>query len=216
MNHDRIGLNNYNKNFIDSLYNEWELIDIGITKIYKTIIPDVIWIEIQDLLNDAKKTKIHPLAKLKTHYNEGKNSFQISANAFLFERSFLYPYIIFAGQKYISLMDNLDYHTLHRKIFIKKYNNHYDGYDFWFNFSSKGDTNPPHTHSGSISSVIYLENTESVSTNFLTDVGEKEILKYFGKPKEMLLFPSFLWHSVEKNNLNNERITASYNLIYEP
>lgn len=207
---------NYNKDFIDSLFDKSELIDLGITKIYKTIIPDLIWIEIQELLNDAKKTKCHPLSKLKTHRNEGKNSFQITVNKNLFENSFVYPYIIFAGQKYVSIMDNVNYQELHRNILIRKYSNHYDGYDFWFNFSNKGDINPQHMHVGSISSVIYLENTENLSTDFLSSPNGEKILKYFGKPKEMILFPSFLWHLVEENNSDVERVTASYNLIYDP
>jgi hypothetical protein len=216
MNHDFTGLNNYNKNFIDSLFDGSELIDLGITKIYKTVIPDLLWLEIEEMLTDAKKIKYHPLSKLRTHYNEGKNSFQVSVNKFLFEKSFVYPYIILCGQKYISMMDNVDYHTLHRNVLIRKYDNHYDGYDFWFNFSNKGDINPQHMHSGSISSVVYLENSENISTDFLNSPNGEKIFRYFGKAKEMILFPSFLWHLVEENNSNKERITASYNLIYDP
>lgn len=211
--HDLPGLNNYRKDFIDSLFENSELIDVGNIKIYKTVIPELIWLDIQNLLLEAKKIRSHPLGLLRSHYNEGKNSFQISADKILLERSFLYPYIIFAGQKYISDIDSTNYQEMHRNVLLRSYNQHYDGYDFWFNFSNSGDENPKHTHAGSISSVIYIENTEDLATEFLN---ENILFQYHGKPKEMILFPSFLPHGVRKSNLEKERITASFNLIYDP
>jgi len=170
-----------------------------------SVIPDIIWDELLQLTLEAKKIKSHPLSQLKCHYNAGKNSYQISVNQRLFEESFLYPYIIFAGQKYLSMMQGVSCHSLTRKVGIRQYTGHYDGYDFWFNFSEIGDINPPHRHAGSLSAVIYISNTQDLPTIF--DGG----FEYNGISKEMLIFPSNLQHQVPENTIG-ERITASFNL----
>jgi len=208
MKFDLPGINNYNDKFVESLFTPCQLADVNNdVKIFKTIIPELIWDEVLQLTLEAKKLKSHPLSLLRCHYNEGKNSFQVSVNQRLFEESFLYPYIIFAGQKYISMLENVSCHSLTRKVALRKYTGHYDGYDFWFNFSDIGDVNPPHSHAGSLSAVIYISNTENLPTVF--DGG----FEYNGISKEMLLFPSHLQHEVRENTIG-ERITASFNLEY--
>lgn len=203
------GRNNYDKNFIDSFFMESKILNIGEKfGIFETKIPDSIWNELQSLLCKAKEIKDHPLGKLKCHYNEGKNSFQVSVNKFMFHESYLFPYILFAGQKYIASQDGIDYHFLQKRVFLRDNPGHYDHYDFWFNFSSYGDENPMHGHGGSVSSVIYIENTDGSSTDF------ENGYQYFGKPKYMILFPAFFQHSVKKNLSNKTRITASFNLIH--
>ena len=208
MKSDLEGLNNFDEQFIESLFAPCQLADINKeTKIFKTVIPDIIWDELLQLTLEAKKVKSHPLSQLKCHYNAGKNSYQISVNQRLFEESFLYPYIIFAGQKYLSMMQGVSCHSLTRKVGIRQYTGHYDGYDFWFNFSEIGDVNPPHRHSGSLSAVIYISNTQDLPTIF------EGGFEYNGISKEMLIFPSNLQHQVAENTIG-ERITASFNLQY--
>lgn len=205
---DLPGLNNFNEEFVESLFAPCQLADINKEiKIFKTIIPELIWDEVLQLTLEAKKVRSHPLAQLRCHYNEGKNSYQISANTRLFEESFLYPYIIFAGQKYISMINDVSCHSLTRKVGVRKYSGHFDGYDFWFNFSDVGDINPPHQHAGSLSAVIYISNTQTLPTVF------DGVFEYSGVPKEMLIFPSYLKHEVYENTIG-ERITASFNLDY--
>lgn len=205
---DLPGINNFNEKFVESLFAPCELADINKeTKIFKTIIPELIWDEVLQLTLEAKKVRSHPLSKLRCHYNEGKNSYQISTNQRLFEESFLYPYIIFAGQKYISMIDGVSCHSLTRKVGIRKYTGHFDGYDFWFNFSDIGDINPPHGHAGSLSAIIYISNTQDLPTIF------EGGFEYTGISKEMLIFPSNLQHQVAENTIG-ERITASFNLDY--
>ena len=105
------------------------------------------------------------------------------------------------------MMQGVSCHSLTRKVGIRQYTGHYDGYDFWFNFSEICDVNPPHRHAGSLSSVIYISNTQDLPTIF--DGG----FEYNGISKEMLIFPSHLQHQVAENTIG-ERITASFNLEY--
>ena len=203
------GKNNYRKDFIDSFFPDAKILDVGNNlKIFETKIPDPIWNEIQTMLCKAVEIKNHPLGMLRCHYNEGKNSFQISGNKRFIDESFLLPYILFAGQKYVGELEGIDHHQVQKKVFLCDNPGHFDHYDFWFNFSHYGDENPMHGHSGDISAVIYIENTESIPTEFETGY------KYFGKPKSMILFPAFLQHYVRKNLGEAVRITASFNLVY--
>lgn len=200
-------INNFNREFIDSLFDTIEFIDIGNDiRIMKTIIPDLVWEEVTRLERDARSIKDHPLSSLRYMYNQGNNSYQYCIPSSDLEKSFVMPYIIFAGQKYIAELNQIDYVSLHRNVILKQLPGHHEGYDFWFNYSNIGDTNPIHKHGGSVSSVIYVSNTEDMPTKFYNGYC------FYGKPKEMVLFPAKLGHQVEENKIG-ERVTAAYNLI---
>ena len=58
MKSDLEGLNNFDEQFIESLFAPCQLADINKeTKIFKTVIPDIIWDELLQLTLEAKKVK---------------------------------------------------------------------------------------------------------------------------------------------------------------
>ena len=111
--------------------------------------------------------------------------------------------------------------------------------DFWINISGKGGSNVPHTHPGAkYSGVFYIKVPKEMKGGnlfFLRDYNEtyltsQENMGFFKqgynllpndlpkipvKPLEKLLivFPSWLPHSVEFNDTNEERISLSFNYI---
>lgn len=201
-------INNFNRQFIDSLFENSEFIESSNNVTFmKTIIPDLLWEELLELEKEVRKVRDHPLSLLRNMYNQGKNSYQHNLTSKDLQGTFLLSYIIFAGQKYISEVNHIDYVSLHRKVILKQLPGHYEELDFWFNYSEIGDTNPIHKHGGSVSSVIYISNTEKMPTKFVNGYS------HYGNPREMILFPATLGHYVEENTIG-ERITAAYNLIY--
>ena len=111
--------------------------------------------------------------------------------------------------------------------------------DFWININGKGGSNVPHTHPGAkYSGVFYIKVPKEMKGGnlfFLRDYNEtyltsqenmgffKEGYKFLPndlpkipvKPVEKLLivFPSWLPHSVEFNDTDEERISLSFNYI---
>ena len=111
--------------------------------------------------------------------------------------------------------------------------------DFWININGKGGSNVPHTHPGAkYSGVFYIKVPKEMKGGnlfFLKDYNEtyltsQENMGFFKqgynllpndlpkipvKPAEKLLivFPSWLPHSVEFNDADVERISLSFNYI---
>ena len=111
--------------------------------------------------------------------------------------------------------------------------------DFWININGKGGSNVPHTHPGAkYSGVFYIKVPKEMKGGnllFLRDYNEtyltsQENMGFFKqgynllpndlpkipvKPLEKLLivFPSWLPHSVEFNDADVERISLSFNYI---
>ena len=111
--------------------------------------------------------------------------------------------------------------------------------DYWININGKGGANVPHTHPGAkYSGVFYIKVPKEMKGGnlfFLRDYNEtyltsQENMGFFKqgynllpndlpkipvKPLEKLLivFPSWLPHSVEFNDTNEERISLSFNYI---
>ena len=111
--------------------------------------------------------------------------------------------------------------------------------DFWININGKGGSNVPHTHPGAkYSGVFYIKVPKEMKGGnlfFLRDFNEtyltsQENMGFFKqgynllpndlpkipvKPLEKLLlvFPSWLPHSVEFNDTEEERISLSFNYI---
>ena len=100
----------------------------------------------------------------------------------------------------------------------------------WINFQHKHDFNPPHTHAGVLSFVIYLQVDENIfktQADSNTKEAGKIIFQYGEEMTElignmwpvypytglMFMFPAKLKHHVPSYWIDNERISVSGNLI---
>ena len=107
---------------------------------------------------------------------------------------------------------------------------------YWYNINGKASFNMPHTHSGNytvISGVMYIkapkdsgkivfQKLDAVSGMMydygrVTDFNKYTSSNFEVVPKEQLfvLFPASLYHYVQPNKTNNERISMSFNYNYE-
>jgi len=169
-------------------------------------LPTDIFRELCLFTEQCRKIKDHNLSFLFEHYNEGKNTYQVSIPKPDIEKSFIMPYLISLGQFYLYAKKNISFEKSHRNVLLRENANHYDGYDLWINYTQRGDENPSHTHAGLFSGVIYIKNTETIPTIFDNKI------KWFGRPGNIVIFPANLSHSVEKQEEDFERITMSFNL----
>jgi hypothetical protein len=99
--------------------------------------------------------------------------------------------------------------------------------DCWINVNSTGNSNARHCHPGSsLSGVVYLnvsENSGNINFYDNEDIVHYPVktnspifsLKKVFKPKvgSVLIFPSWLWHSVDQNKDNTNRISIAFNTI---
>lgn len=168
--------------------------------ILKHKIPNELFKEIIIFVKKAQQKRKSKYSFLLNHLNSGKNDFQISVDTDIFEKSFMFGYLIKLGEYYFNLKSN------DRKIRMRRLNGHFDHYDFWINFTEKDSINPKHAHPGTLSGVIYYTDSYNNKTEFDNKI------KYGGKSKEILLFPSNLGHEVKKYKNNKTRITLSFNL----
>ena len=105
--------------------------------------------------------------------------------------------------------NKLKFKNTFREVFLRR-TDHYDGYDFWINYANKGSVNQWHNHEGYLSGVIYLKNTKNSPTLF-----KESNIEYGGDVGEICIFPASLEHSVGEYLQDDERITASFNLVWE-
>ena len=108
-------------------------------------------------------------------------------------------------------------------------------HEMWINYQGPGEYNPPHTHKGDLSFIIYLqvpdeiriENEERGLThnnfgpgmiNFNFNVPMSwalSIWSYMPMVKDLIIFPSWLEHYVNDFKSDVERISMSGNLKFE-
>lgn len=170
------------------------------TPILRGVLPFEVLKELDYFITRCKEIKNHPLAEFRRHRNVGKNSYQVSIPTNLLMDSFFLPFLIRMGEYYIGVTD-----LKNRFVRINNQSNHYDGFDVWVNFSYKGDFNPFHKHSGSLSGVIYYQN-DGQETFFCSGH------TFAGNYGDILMFPSNYEHGVREKITDNERITLSFNL----
>ena len=173
-------------------------------------IPSQIQKELDVWVNESKKFKNSPLAALKAHENVGylamdgktHNSYQCSISPHLVESSFWMAWVLRLTAKYWGGGKN------NRQFQLRMWRGHFDGYDIWTNFAYKGDDNPSHLHpAGRISGVIYYKN------NSHPTIFDEHNCAYDGHDGTMVMFPSSVWHHVEPQTTNKERITLAFNII---
>ena len=171
-------------------------------------IPKQIQKELDVWVNESKKFKNHSLSELKAHENVGylsadgkaHNSYQCSISPHLIEQSFWLAWVIRLSQKYWGMGKH------HRAFKLRKWDGHFDGYDIWTNFAYKGDDNPRHNHAGFLSGVIYYKNHRHPT------IFDDYNCSYEGLDGTMVMFPSQVFHHVETQILNKERITLAFNI----
>jgi len=172
-------------------------------------IPPQIQKELDVWVNESKKLKNSPLAALKAHENVGylsadgkkHNSYQCSISPHLIEQSFWLAWVLRLSAKYWSSG------KFHRNFKLRKWDGHFDGYDIWTNFAYKGDDNPTHAHAGFLSGVIYYKNHNHPT------IFDQYNCAYAGEDGTMVLFPSQVFHHVEPQTANKERITLAFNIV---
>ena len=172
-------------------------------------IPKQIQKELDVWVNESKKFKNSPLASLKAHENVGylamdgkaHNYYQCSISPSLVDSSFWLAWVLRLTAKYWGLGRN------DRRFKIRKWSGHYDGYDLWTNFSYKGDDNPTHNHSGSLSGVIYYKNHKHPT------LFDEYKCGYQGEDGTMVMFPASTLHHVGPQIANKERITLAFNIM---
>jgi len=106
--------------------------------------------------------------------------------------------------------------------------------NMWANINYKGGYNKPHIHPNSLfSGVYYVQAEPNCGKIVLYDprpgIQSNMPARINGQPPEhlwrevhldakvnrIIMFPSWLWHSVEPNESNNIRISVSFNFIQE-
>ena len=172
-------------------------------------IPKQIQKEIDGWVNESKKFKNSPLAELKAHENVGyvaldgkkHNSYQCSISPHLIDQSFWLAWVLRLSAKYWGM-------GKHNRLFkLRKWEGHFDGYDIWTNFAYQGDDNPTHNHAGFLSGVIYYKNHTHPT------IFDEYNVAYEGLDRTMVMFPSSVWHHVEPQIVNKERITLAFNIM---
>jgi hypothetical protein len=172
-------------------------------------LPPEIVEEIKECVILCDRIKDHRLAMLLNHKNAGHNSFQVSLPRSWFLESFLFPYLIKAGEYYFY-KDSLNPSEKIR-IEIQDLNSNYFNYGVWLNYSFKGDFNNLHHHYPCyIVGVIYVENTSEEPTVF------EDGFEFFGKPGQMIVFPGMYGHGVRVKKTLQRRLTIAFNLNVIP
>ena len=173
-------------------------------------IPPQIQKEIDVWVKESKQLKNSPLAELKGHQNVGYrhngskeqgNSYQCSISPSLVDSSFWLAWVLRLTEKYWGMGKG------HREFKLRKWDGHFDGYDIWTNFAYKGDYNPTHNHAGLLSGVIYYKNHKHPT------IFDQYKCAYEGLDGTMVMFPASVFHHVEPQTVNKERITLAFNIV---
>ena len=172
-------------------------------------LPKIVRKEVRQWVNESRRTMNNPLAALKAHENVGylsadgkaHNSYQCSIPTHLVENSFWLAWTLRMTAKYWGMEKD------HRHFKLRKWYGHFDGYDIWTNFAYKGDDNPTHNHAGMLSGVIYYKN--HTHPTIFDEYG----VAYEGLDKTMVMFPASVFHHVEPQHQNKERITLAFNIV---
>jgi uncharacterized protein (TIGR02466 family) len=103
--------------------------------------------------------------------------------------------------------------------------------DYWININSKGSYNLPHTHAQSLfSCIVYIKTPKNSGDllffqNQILQLGMSaftkhnnaynfESVRYSVAEKRVIVFPSYVLHSVEENKSNEDRISISFNFSF--
>ena len=172
-------------------------------------IPSSIQKELDVWVKESRKFKDHPLAELKAHENVGylsmdgkaHNSYQCSISPSLVDSSFWLAWVLRLTAKYWGSGKS------DRDFKLRKWEGHFDGYDIWTNFAYKGDDNPSHNHGGLLSGVIYYKNHKHPT------IFDDYNCAYEGEDGTMVMFPASVYHHVEPQTVNKERITLAFNIL---
>ena len=188
---------------------------------------------INDLLEEGKKLNIE-----KHDYRENLAGNMKYGGSFVFDDEFILkcqPYLLQYVQDFFNNIienfgskeiDKLLYKQVDRR---KRTIGNLQLDTMWINYQTKHDYNPPHTHTGALSFVVFckvpnnifddqaVSNCQDAGRIVFTN-GESSKLRGFDfsvTPYEtlMLIFPSDLKHSVPPFWANEERISVSGNFV---
>ena len=196
-------------NFLEDLFKSYKFLEFKNNFIIKGKLPPPLMNEVYDLVAEGYKDKTHPLSFLKSSPNFAHTfSFICPLNPTIFNNSFLFAFLNRVGGYFLNRIKNpipsIEYYN---KVRLRKYSHAQIGdWDIWINFASKSHKSKPHAHKGTLSGIIYVQNTETTPTCF------ENGYKHYGKPGEILLFPSNLVHWVESIDNEKERITIAFNI----
>ena len=189
--------------------------DLWATIIWQYYISDKI-INFSQVITDVYNIKQNQQSKIQSNYGGWQSDFIKSENT---ELSKLMDYI---KNNIYKCYDDL-------KIRKNFYN---ANMSYWININSFGHSNSKHIHVNSLlSGCIYLKvpknsgnlllHSNSINEYFFksytdcsSDNTSPEIM-FFAEEKKVIIFPSFLPHSVEKNNSVEDRISVAFNFFYE-
>ena len=191
---------------IDEIFNDVDLIGQTPNLILRTQIPPKIFEDVKSWVEPCRAIKDDEYSALLVHDATGYNTYQTSIPRRFIDNSFFLGYLIRAGELYLHVTNSGVNTVEDRKVHLRSYPGHFDGYDIWMNFTYKGDSNPLHNHPGSISGIIYVKDEKQPT--FFPE------LNYSHQPTvgEMILFRSDQEHYVEEKLTEGERISISFNL----
>ena len=194
---------------IDEIFSDVTLIGQTPNLIIKTKLPDKIFDEVKGWIDPCRAVKDDEYRELLSHRNVGTNhnSYQVGVPRRLIDNSFFFGYICYFGELYLNVVNTNSQEGYWRRVQLRNYPGHYDGYDCWVNFTYKGDDNPIHNHAGSLSSIIYIQDDDCQPTHFPSVEYD-----HHPEPGDILMFPSQLQHYVGVKQTESERISASFNL----
>jgi hypothetical protein len=135
-----------------------------------------------------------------------------------------------------QLEKNLEkYLKIYKQVFAEYYSGTVDFYieSSWVNFMKKADFNPPHSHSGDFSAVLFLSMPEEIikenqqfkgsgggksgpgELRFFTGVEVKDFINsasFLPERGDLFIFPAKLSHMVAPFKSDVERITVAFNM----
>ena len=193
---------------LNLLFKDFEVFNIKNVPLIKGNLSQQLMNEVYALVSEGYKVKNNPLGFLKSSFNEvNKFSFTSSINSQIFINSYLFPFLNYVGGYFLSKFKNKPTLKYLQGVHLREYpHSVYGDWDIWINFATKNHQSIKHSHQGTMSGIIYVQNTESSPTCF------ENGYKHYGKPGEILLFPSSLFHWVESISGKDERITIAFNI----
>ena len=193
---------------LDLLFKDFKIFSIENTPLIKGSLPSAIMNEVYGLVGESYKIKSNPLGFLKSSFNEVNDfSFTSPVNSQLFINSYLFPFLNYIGGYFLGKFKNKLTPEYFKGVHLREYpHSIYGDWDIWINFATKNHKSIKHSHIGTMSGIIYVQNTENTPTCF------ENGYKHYGKSGEILLFPSSLFHWVEPINNEKERITLAFNI----
>jgi hypothetical protein len=82
----------------------------------------------------------------------------------------------------------------------------------WAALYQKNDSTRSHKHIPNTYSFVYFVRSEKNHSPLKFD---NSLFSFNGNPGNLIIFPSYLWHSVSKQKLQSPRITLIGNIIYD-